>query len=242
MVAGTSLGQLTYASFYLGPLSFGYLSLPENNAIIQYLPVIQHPFHSLDPIHLFWFLTAFTFLGAMQVHGAVKVIYGPEGPAKRPKHNTVQIRHSLAFALGVDAEEIPVTPIRLATSNIAKEWLRDINQGRTRVRRGLRELGEIGLMVTRGKYLRFAYFIPMGVHRFLSRIAFLAIAATLYFGASGYAGFVLFAGLFVLHFRNWVWAPFPPVFNSDALDDRFNPEYVVHDPDREEPRPRIRSR
>lgn len=242
MVAGTSLGQLTYASLYLPPLSFGYLSFPENNAILQYLPTFQHPFHSLAPIHFFWFLTAFTFLGAMQVHGAARVIYGPWGPVNRPKHNTVQVRHTLAFAVGVDAEDIPVTPIRLATSNIAKEWLRDITQGRNRVRRGIRDLGEIGLMVTREKFLRFAYFIPMGVHRFLSRIALLAIATSLYLGSSGYTGFVLLAGLFVLHFRNWVWAPFPPLFNSDALVDRFNPEYVVHDPDREEPRPRIDSR
>jgi cytochrome bd-type quinol oxidase subunit 2 len=242
MVAGTSLGQLTYASFYLSSLTFGYLSFPDNNPLVSYPPTINHPVQFLQSIHLFWFLTAFTFLGAMQVHGAAYALYGPNGPSERPKHNTVQIRHSLAFALGAAPGKIPVVPCRLATSNIGQELLKDLLQDRNRVGRGFRGIGDIGLMMTWGRFLRFLYFVPMGLHRTLSRAALIALAASLWIAGGKYVGFVLLAALFVLHFRSIVWAPFPRVMNSDALDDRFTPEYLVNQPvekPEDEVRPRI---
>lgn len=244
MSAVTSLGRLSYASFYLPPLTFGYLSFEDNNPLLTYLTQIHIniPIQGLEPIYVFWFLTAFTFLGGMQVHGVSRTIYGLGGPEERPKQKSVQIRHSLAFALGTDAENIPVVPCRLAHSNISRELVKDVVNGRNRLKTGLIQLREIGLMFTWSKVPRFMYFIPMGLHRFLGRVAFVVLGVALYLGAGSYAAFVLFAALFVLLFRKVIWAPLPPVFNTDALEDKFSPEYQLHDADREElSRPRIQT-
>lgn len=242
MCAATSLGQLSYASFYLPPLTFGYLSVTDNNPLIAYLnnAPIDMPFISLEPTHFFWFLTAFTFLGAMQVHGVTRAIYGREGPGVRPKQKTVQVRHSLAFALGTDADNIPVVPCRLIHSNIGREILKDIEQDRDRLKTAIQQLMEIGSLMSWKKLPRFLYFIPMGLHRFFGKVAFGALASVIYLGAGGYATLLLFAALFVLLFRKVIWTPLPPIFNQEALDDRFIPEYRVVDIEGEDkPRPRI---
>ncbi|WP_226013587.1 hypothetical protein [Halomicrobium salinisoli] len=235
MSGAISLGQLSYASFYLPSLAFGYLSIKENNSLLPYLTQVQFqlPIQGLKPIHVFWFLTAFTFLGAMETHGVARAIYGPNGPTERPKDKTVQIRHTLAITLGADVEEIPILACRLwkkgLITGIPMELAKDLAQGRSRVILGITQWREIGLMVlNREKIARVMYFIPMGLLQFWGRVAFLALGTAIYLGAGTYAAFVLFAALFVLLFRNLIWAPIPPVFNSAALDDRFDPEYKIH--------------
>lgn len=240
-----SLGQLSYASFYLPPLAFGYLSLESNNPLLPYLPQFHSPtpIGGPEPIHLFWFLTAFTFLGAMQVHGVSRAIYGNIGPEKRPKHKSVHIRHSLAIVLGTDAENIPVVPCRLAHSNIVLEFLKDLVHGRERCKTGFNQLKEIGSMVTLSRTPRILYFVPMGLHRYLGIVSFVALGTALFLGAGGYAAFILIAALFVLLFRKYIWAPIPPVFNKEGLDERFRPEYELPATDGEQAfRPRIRQR
>ncbi|WP_162989886.1 hypothetical protein [Natronorubrum halophilum] len=231
MSAATNLGQLSYASFYLPPLTFGYLSFEDNNPFITYIAQINFEIliFSLKPIHAFWFLTAFTFLGAMQAHGVARAIYGPDGPEKRPKHKTIHIRHSLSFVLGTDAENIPVIPCRLAHRGLIRELLRDINQDRNQLKASFKQFKEIGLMLTLSKIPRVLYFTPMGLHRLSGRVAFIALGAVLYFGRGSYVAFVLFAALFVLLFRKIIWAPLPTVLNTDGLDDRFTAEYQSND-------------
>lgn len=244
MSTATNLSQLSYASFYLPPLTFGYLSFEGNNPLLPYLTQIpiEIPIYDLEPIHVFWFLTALTFLGAMQIHGVSRAIYGREGPEQRPKQKTVQIRHTLAFVLNTDAQNIPMVPCRLAHSNLGHELLKDAAQGRSRVKTGVIQLKEIGLMVTWSRVPWLLYFIPMSLHRLWGRVAFIALGAALYLDTGEYAAFVLFAALFVLLFREVIWAPIPSHFNTNALDDRFTPEYQLHDPDREElSRPRIQT-
>jgi len=235
MASPTSLGQLSYASLYLAPLTFGYLSFEENNPLIPYLPdlISNVPIQGYRPIHVFWFLTAFTFLGGMQSHGVFRAIYGPNGPDERPKHGTVQIRHSLAFVLGIDANKIPMMPCRLAHSNLTRELMKDVTQNRNRLKTGINQLKQIGSMLTLSMVPRTMYFIPMGLHRFWSRVAFLTIGAAIYLGGGSYTSLILFSSLFVLLFRKIIWAPLPDVFNTDALDDRFKPEYQIHQTDRE---------
>ncbi len=82
----------------------------------------------------------------------------------------------------------------------------------------------------------------MGLHRLWGRVAFVSLGASLYLGTGSYAAFVLFAALFVLLFRKVIWVPLPPIFNTDALDDRFTPEYQLHGVDREDQsRPRLQT-
>lgn len=243
MSAATGVGQLSYASFYLPPLTFGYLSFGDNNPLLSYFTHIPLDVPGLKPIHAFWFLTAFTFLGAMQLHGVSRAIYGRKGPEERPKQKTVQIRHSLAFALGTDVDNIPVVPCRLAHSNLGREIFRDVTQGQNRLETALIQLKEMGRMVTWSKVPRLLYFVPMGLHRLWGRVAFAALGVALYLGAGNYTAFVLFAALFILLFRKFIWLPLPFVFNTDALDERFTPEYQLQDPDREEShQPRIQDK
>lgn len=235
MPSGTSLGEVTYASLYLSPLAFGYLSFEEKNPFIAYFDV---PISLIDPIQVFWLFTAISFLGAMQTHGALRAIFGPGGPEKRPKHNTVFFRHSLAFILRTRAEAIPVVPCRLA-HNPAR-ILTDVVYGRNRLEIALVQLKEIGRMITLRRVPRIVYFLPMGFHRLLSKIAFIALGAALYLGTTSYVAFVLFTALFVLLFRKIIWLPFPPVYDDEGLKDRFVPEYQLHESSqREVSSPRI---
>lgn len=119
--ASGSIGQLSYGSFYLPSIAFGYLSTQPNYPLLQYIPPVLGP--PFEPVHLFYILTALAFLGAMQVHGIARAIYGPKGPTSRPKQKTVQVRHELAIVLGEDAENIPIVPCCIAHRGFGAEFL-----------------------------------------------------------------------------------------------------------------------
>lgn len=233
MSSTSNLGKSSYASFYLAPLTFGYLSFEENNPLLQYIETIRVNLliEGLEVVHIFWVFTAFTFLGAMQVHGVSRAIYGPAGPAERPKHKVVQIRHSLAFVLQTDVDNIPVIPCHLVYigfTGILKEFLRN----RSLLEAGYQQLIELRKLVTWSTVPSILYFVPLSAHKLMTKAAFLSLGFALYLRSGGYPAFVLFAALFLFLFRKTVWAPLPDVFNTEALEERFTPEYELHNPER----------
>lgn len=252
MCAATSLGQLSYASFYLPTLGFGALATVQEHPFIQYMPQLPLPGLELGPRLLFYTLAGISFLGAMQAHGLARAIYGPEGPVARPKHKTTQIQHSLAIILKKDAEEIPIVPCRIACQGITQttllylryrglKFLYPHSAAPATQRRFEKRFGsipprhqlEIGVeqLVTEAKswswrvYPRFAYFAPMGLLKILTWLSLILLVGLGVLSSVSYAVLLLILAHAVLLFRGWVWRSFPDYIHHDAIDDRFTAEY-----------------
>lgn len=225
-----SVGQLSYGSFYLSSLAFGYLSIQPANSLSVIFPQVPLLGPMLEPVYLFYFLTAVAFLGAVQAHGIARAVYGPDGPTVRPKHETVQIRHELAVVLGVDAEDIPITPCRIAQRGVMSETLRLMagsTSTRHRLKSGIEQCLELRALLRWWKVPRVIYFIPMGVLKYLTWVSFLALVGFTVFGTTSYVAVLLLFAHIILIFRKLLWFPIPNYRNADALDDRFVAEYEI---------------
>lgn len=254
MASGSSLGRLTYGVFYLPALTFSYLSVIPENPLYGYLPqTIFGQF--VDPSLIFGGLAVIAFFGAMQSHGVSRAIYGPKGPESRPKHKTTHVRHQLGIVLGIDADEIPVLPCRIAHEGIFKELLsyllfrahRAVYDNRPRfegqelpemwknppprqhrLEIGLRQLVKLDKLIGKKELLRFIYFLPMGFQKINIWISFFALIVYMYLVANfDYIIVVLFGTHIVLLFRGTIWIPIPNYYNQDGLSDRFIPEYKL---------------
>lgn len=266
MCAATSLGQLTYASFYLPTLGFGALATTPDNPVIQYLPQIPFLGPQIGPSILFYALAGLSFLGAMQAHGIARSIYGPDGPISRPKHKTLQVQHSLAIILKKDADEIPLVPCRIAHQGFTLIFLDYLQyrclkflypksaapEDRRRFEKRFgpvppRHQLEIGFhqLAAESKswswraYPRFVYFVPMGLIKHLSWLSLILLVGLGILSTVSYTVFLLVLAHAVLLFRGRVWKSFPDYIHPDAIDDRFIAEYERYQDETDELRPRI---
>lgn len=254
--ASGSIGQLSYGSFYVSSLAFGYFSTQQDNPLLQFIPHTNLPGPTLEPIYLFYALTAVAFLGAVEAHGIARAIYGPEGPTARPKHKTVQVKHELAIVLGVNADKIPVVPCRIAHRGFVAEFLDYIVYRsrkllyspsmkprekrlfmkhfgtvppRHRLEIGVEQLTEFRSLLKWRQLPRVIYFAPLGLLKYMMWLSFAALIAFAVLGTASYAILLLILAHVALLFRNLFWAPIPDYINADAVDDRFVPEYKMHD-------------
>lgn len=252
MASGSSLGRLTNGVFYLPALTFSYLSIIPENPLYGYFP--QTIFgQSVAPSLIFGGLAVIAFFGAMQSHGISRAIYGPNGPEARPKHKTTHVRHQMGIVLGIDADEIPVLPCRIAHEGIFKELLsyllfgahravydnRPMFEGKElpemwknpphpqhRLEKGLRQLVKLDELIGKKEILRIIYFLPMGLQKINTWVSFFALVMYMYLAPNfDYILVLLFGTHLVLLFRGAVWAPIPKYYNPDGLPDRFIPEY-----------------
>jgi len=260
MSAATDIGELSYGSFYLPSVAFAYLSTQPNNPLIGYFPAVTLPGPTLKPVYLFYILTAISFVGAIQGHGIARAIYGPDGPAQRPKHKSVQVQHTLSIVLSEDVENIPIIPCRIATDGIlfeildfiqykAKEILYQLARNPTeerkfkdqfgpivpehRLNKGIKQLQDITQLLSWWKVPRVVYFVPMGFQKISTWAAFIALTSFVVLGSVSYVALLLIFAHIVLLFRNLFWAPIPNYLNVDALDDRFTPEYKLKEEENE---------
>jgi len=209
--AGGGLGELSYGSFYLPTIAFGYMaSLPPATltrlskgwALIGLHVNVQHYLYAL---------TLISFLGAMEAHGIGRAIYGPGGPERRPKHNVVQIHHSLAIVLNKHENpmQIPKLPSQIPImgyTNVIFDYLRCRLQKRLReseefswaadileenlgptpkehiFERGLREYRETFELLSWGHIPRIVYFTPMWSLKYLMWASLLSLIGLLYKG------------------------------------------------------------
>lgn len=253
--AGGSVGELSYGSFYLSAVAFGYLSTQPGSEFYQYVASINYPLVTIGPVHLLYILyglTAVSFLGAIQAHGIARAIYGPDGPSDRPKHNTVHIQHELAIVLGIAPEKVPIVPCRIAQRGFILEILsyvvylsnvmiaslpessperRELEQllkytpPRHRLEIGIQQLAEFNGVLRWRMAPRVLYFVPMALLKRLTWLSFLTLAAFGVLSAFDYAVVLLILAHIVLLFRKWFWTPIPNYINPDTVDDRFTAEY-----------------
>jgi len=253
--SGGSVGELSYGSFYLPAVAFGYLSTQPGSALLQYLARINYPLVTIEPGHLLYVLyvlTGVSFLGAIQAHGIARAIYGPGGPADRPKHKIAQIQHELAIILGIEPDQVPIVPCRIAQRGFIPELLSyvlylsntviatlpkssperqqvehllDDTPPRHRLEIGIQQLGEFYKVLRWRMTPRILYFLPMGILRRLTWISLVTLVAFGVLSSFSHALLLLILAHVVLLFRNFFWAPIPSYTNQDALNDRFTAEY-----------------
>jgi hypothetical protein len=248
-VSSTSVGKLGYGAFYLPVFAYGYFAT-EGVRILpivrQYLPMIPWFNETL----LFSILTGVTLLGAIQIHGIARAIYGSH-PSSNPKQGSVQIRHSLAIVLGVNVDRVPKVAPRVFSSGIISEiveyfqhltkrtyfeqnrkmWKREfgpLTQEPARKHRlevAIQELADIPSLIHRGNILRILYFVPIGLTYSLTRLSFLILTVLLFVGNTSFIMFLLWIGQFVLLFRKKFWAPIPTTIYPEDLSDVHKAEY-----------------
>lgn len=215
-----------------------------------------------SPVSILYVLTGVSFLGALEAHGISRAIYGPGGPEERPKHGTVQIRHTLAIVLRENPEDIPVIPCRIAQSGIVSEFVSYVNyrlqksvadsssgaDTRFKIHRHLNPLPskhrfetamdqfvELRELMSWRDIPMIVYFLPMWSLKYLMWVSFLALVAFIFQGTATYVAVLLLFAHVILMFRSIFWAPIPPVLNPDGLEDRFIPEYKIHEEDDKKP-------
>lgn len=254
-ITGGSIGKLSYGSFYLPAGAFGYLSTQPGSEFHQYVASINYPLVIIGPdqlLYILYSLTAISFLGAIQAHGIARAIYGPDGPSDRPKHETVQIKHELAIVLGIDPEQVPIVPCRIAQrgfilellsyavylSNVLiaslpepsptrheEELLLNHIPPRHRLEIGVQQLAEFNEVLRWRMAPRVLYFAPVGLLNRLTWLSFLFLVGFGVLSSFGYAVVLLILAHIVLLFRKWFWAPIPNYTDPDSVDDRFVAEY-----------------
>lgn len=252
---GGNVGELSYGSFYLPSIAFGYLSTQPANAFLQYFASINYPLFTIKPSHLLYvlyFLTVVSFLGAIQAHGIARAIYGPDGPSDRPKHSTVHIRHQLGIILGIEPDQVPIVPCRIAQRGFILEILSYVlylskkmvasfpesspqrqqidhlpeeipRQHRLEI--GIGQLAEFYEVLNWGMTPRILYFVPTGLLKGLTRLSLITLLVFGVLSSFSYAILLLILAHVVLLFRKYFWAPIPNYINPSTLDDRFTPEY-----------------
>ncbi|WP_254830181.1 hypothetical protein [Haloglomus salinum] len=256
MCAATSLGQLSYASFYLPSLGFGVLATTSDNPIYEYIhPDIANTI-LFGPSAVFYALTALTFLGAMQAHGISRLIFGPDGPSARPKNTTAHLRHTLAIVLDKEANQFPIIPCRIAQQGFTRHlldylrykmvlWLYSAADNpethtsfkelfgevpkRHRLEIGYEQLESEAKSWSWRTYFRIAFFLPMGLLKHLSWLSLALLVALGALSTVSYAILLLIFAHSVLLFRGWVWSFLPDYVNYEAVDDQFIAEYEFYE-------------
>lgn len=71
----------------------------------------------------------------------------------------------------------------------------------------------------------------MGLLKYLTWLSFVALIIFAIFGTANYVTLLIILAHVVLLFRDILWEPIPEYLNSDALDDRFVPEYKKQEDD-----------
>lgn len=255
MSAGSEgVGELSYGTFYLPAFAFGYLAIWPDNPILQHLPQVDLIIFSMEPVYFVYLLTGVSFLGAMQLHGVARAIYGPEGPSVRPKHSIVQLQHTIAIICGLDAEEVPIIPCRILNRGLLPELLDYVHyctqrliatnpeafEGfentidsseplphRHRIEIGIDQLVEFMQMLSWRDIPRISYFLPMEFHRINTWLAFLFLIFASITSTASYISLLLIFALSVLLFRGIVWSPIPDYYDIEGLQDRHVAEYEL---------------
>lgn len=258
-VSGPSFAQLSYGSYYLPALGFGYLATQARGSVYQQLPSIELFGTTAGAFHYFMILAIFAFLGALQAHGLSISIYGREGPASRPKHKTVQLRHHFAIMLNVDVRELPAIPFRIAIRGFSLELLDYLvyrirsamyvpEEERTgpvpkvlerkplpthRLEIGYKELKSLTRLVL-WRPLRVAGFLPLAMNSLMAKISMTFLLVYLVANPADYIAMLLIVSHLVLLYRGLVWDYFPRVLYPEALRNRFTPEYELREDPEEE--------
>jgi hypothetical protein len=249
-----SVGQLSYGSFYLPTVAFGYLSTNAGSPLFQHIPHIQYLNEILDPIGLFYFLTALSFISAIQFHGIARAIYGPDGPSSRPKHEIVQVRHTLAIILNEEGAKVPIIPCRIANEGILRELLEyTVYRGQKslyesqpeiweeqrlekvigpvpsqhRLEVGVQQFRNFIELLTWWKLPRILFFAPMLFHTYLTWISLASLIVFAIYNSVNYALLLLILAQIVLLTRGIVWSFVPSPYNVEDVQDRFTPEYEI---------------
>lgn len=257
-VGSSSTGQLSYGSFYIPALASGYFSTqaPTITEALHTLPILGKYFSSLPLVPALQALTIISFIGAMEAHGIVRAIHGPDGPVVKPKMTWVVIRHQLAIIFGKEPEEIPASFCCMLASGVGRELYSYLlyriycafheMQQMAEMEKGVKiddgglppshrfetildSSQDIRSIITKRNIHRIFYFLPMASLKHLSWISFgLIIVSMLKFDAS-YPVLLLLLAHVALKFRDIVWKPIPTYRNPEAKADRFKPEYEKWD-------------
>jgi hypothetical protein len=251
--AKTGMGQLTYGSFYVSSLGFGYVSIQSPTTVFariaDFLPLIST---TESVSYILYLMTIITFLGAVQTHGITLAIYGVDGPRQNPKDGYVQIRHTLSIILNEDADEIPVTLCDLASQGLPKSavsyvhyrlksglfasvtslderrFLESIvgkNRDYHQVETGIEQCQQLLNLISIRNLPRLLYFFPTYVLSFLTKVSFVILILTILISPVTYpAGLLIFAHAILL-FRPLLWKPIPSVRKPGGIKKRHKPVY-----------------
>jgi len=186
------------------------------------------------------------------MHGIARAIYGPDGPSERPKHKSIQIQHGLAIILGIDPDQVPLVPCRIAHRGFIQELLsywffwsnnviaslpkssavrreNDHLIGETppqhRLQIGIKQLLEFSQGLSWRMAPRIIYFLPLWLLRRLTLVSLTSLVAYGLLSSVSYPVFLLVLAHVVLLFRKHFWAPIPSYTSPEALDNRFTAEY-----------------
>lgn len=137
-------------------------------------------------------LALFSLVGAIQVHGLMRALFGREGPGTNPKLKHEAYRRMVAIVLWKEPEHLP---------HSRSKW--DFVLSSAELIEGKRDL----LRVTK----RTIALIPAFSLKYSGYLAGILLISLLVFGDAGFiAGLVTFS-LFALFFRDRIWSLFPTV-------------------------------
>ncbi|WP_440007554.1 hypothetical protein [Halomicrococcus sp. SG-WS-1] len=254
-VSGSSVGELSYGVFYLPAVTFGYLGTQTDNPVVASFSQVSILGHSFGLSLLFLIFSVFAVIGAIELHGTTRAIYGPEGPSSRPKHETVQVQHTLAIVLNKAPEEIPLVPCRVVQNGFLKEVVdyfdhigrkAVFDQGRHteleetlgkeltppprqhRLEICFEQLRKMMESVELEHLFRILYFLPMMFQKYMAKMTFILLLGFVLLGPLNHILLLLLLAHFVLLFQSKIWRPIPNASDVNALEDRFSPEYKIY--------------
>lgn len=201
-----SFGELRYGSFYLPVLGYAFLYF-KTGGFGYYLKLYDYAELSIvltiSELVLF-FLMALSLVGAMEIHGIARLIFGSEGPERKPKTTRVAKHHFMAIIIGINPDRIPLRGGIIARSKF----------GQT-----LTLVEFINMM------FRFPVFIPTFLYKYLT---YGSIILLLLFAGSnpiGLLGGVIILSLIIFLTQGTVWAILPSMISQEASQSLDVPEY-----------------
>lgn len=195
----TSFGELGYRSLYLPSVAYYYLWSVSSDEFELQLWSSNLPFsdfftrYSIHIPRLYLLvLTVVTLVGAVEVHGLMRSLFGREGPAGNPKIRGEAFRRIVAVVLWKDPDYVPQTRSKLEFA------LRSV-----KLIEGKRE--------TLRMVKRITILIPAFTLKHLGYFGSILILSHLVFGEAGFVAGLISFSLFTLFFRDWFWGIFPTV-------------------------------
>jgi hypothetical protein len=136
-----------------------------------------------------------SFIGAIEVHGLMRSLFGREGPGENPKIRSEVFRRIVAIALWKDPEHLPQSRSKL-------KFLRETT--------GILQ-GKLDLLKVTG---RGVVLLPAFSLKYMGFVVSIFILSHLVFGSPDFIAGLIGLSLFILFFRDKIWTLFPAVQHS----------------------------
>ncbi len=233
MVSGLPgpFAKLGYGTFYLPALSFGYLyTQPDSAAYSPQFQTLEIFSYSLN-IGFQYSLTASDFLllflisliGAVQIHGLTRSIYGPDAEEGERKLKSVTKREMLSMTTYLRA----YLPTGKKFRRMANPTLYVSDGNNSSFYHDLEKLSnDAGIPVLLISLIKLIFFIPM----FILRLLFWISTILLWFAVLStptYISLILFSAQFSYHFKGILWTSFPEPTGSYEYTNVSTPTHDI---------------